>query len=240
MKPLTKKVSIAILLFCTNNAFATGIPVVDGAHISATTAGWAQQASDMVTNLARLAAQLKQMKEQYDSMTGSRGMSDLLNSPTYQQARRMLPPDAQQALDLANGGSYGNFGNAINGIKQATTTLSADSFSSPTAAKQWEADLNRAATNKALSAEAYTDAEQRLKNLEDLTEQISQTEDQKAIAELQARIAAEQGFIQNEHAKIQALAMLATAEQQIAQAQARETSIKTGSVENIPRIRITP
>jgi type IV secretion system protein VirB5 len=242
MKLLNKKIALVALaasLF-VSNAFATGIPVVDAAHVAETVAGWAAQAEHMGSQLSQLKQQYQQMQQQYQSLTGSRGMSDLMNSSAFQQARRMLPPDAQQALNLANGGSYGNLGNAINDIKQAATTLSTDSFSSPTAANQWQTELNQAATNKALSMEAYTAAAQRLQNLEDMTAEISQTQDPKAIAELQARIATEQGMIQNEQSKLQALSMLAAAEKQLADQQANEISIKSGSVANIPRIQITP
>jgi len=153
MKLLNKKIALVALaasLF-VSNAFATGIPVVDAAHVAETVAGWAAQAEHMGSQLSQLKQQYQQMQQQYQSLTGSRGMSDLMNSSAFQQARRMLPPDAQQALNLANGGSYGNLGNAINDIKQAATTLSTDSFSSPTAANQWQTELNQAATNKALS-----------------------------------------------------------------------------------------
>ena len=74
-----------------------------------------------------------------------------------------------------------------------------------------------------------------------MTAQISSTDDPKAIAELQARIATEQGMVQNEQAKLQALAMLTASEQQIAQQQARETSIKMGGrVASMPRVVVAP
>jgi type IV secretion system protein VirB5 len=153
----------------------------------------------------------------------------------------MLPQDAQTLLDLAANGSYGNLANSINTIKQSTTTLNNGSFSSAHASDQWAADLNRAASNKALSIEAYNSAQQRLANLENLMSQISTTQDPKAIGELQARIATEQGLIQNEQAKIQAMTMLVAAEKQIAEMQARETSIKMGgSVASIPRTQVQP
>lgn len=47
-------------------------------------------------------------------------------------------------------------------------------------------------------------------------------------------------MVQNDQAKLQALSMLMASEQQVAQQQARELSIKTGSVGNIPRVAVTP
>lgn len=236
MKKFIHIFALALGLTSGGQAFA-GIPVIDGAAIAQAVqqvAAWGKQYEQMMQ-------QAQQLQQQIDNVTGGRGMSALLNGSTSQQARRMLPPDAQQVLNLANGGSYGNLASSISSIKQASTTLNSGSFTSAKAASQWDADMNRAASNKALSMEAYTAAAQRLQNLEEMTTKISLTQDPKAIAELQARISTEQGMIQNEQAKIQALSMLVAAEQQIAQQQARETSIKmAGSVSSIPRIRVTP
>jgi type IV secretion system protein VirB5 len=226
---------------------AGGIPVFDAASNALQTAdnalqqaSWMQQAQDMATQIMTLRNQYDQLRQQYQSMTGTRGMSELLNNSTFQQARRTLPPDAQQILGLANGGSYGNLGGMINSIKQSATSLNTSSFNGQTAYNQWNTDLNRISSDKALSMEAYNDANQRLQNIETMIDQISQTEDPKAIEELQARISAENAIIQNEHAKLQALAMLASAEKELSEKRDREISIKTGSVENIPRIIVDP
>ncbi|MET3135227.1 type IV secretion system protein VirB5 [Oxalobacteraceae bacterium GrIS 1.11] len=243
MKKFLRILAFVVGIFGGSQAFG-GIPVIDVTSVAVQqtqlaqaiqqVAAWAQQYEQMVQ-------QIQQMQQQIQNTTGGRGFSALLNDSTFQAARRMLPPDAQTLLSLANGGSYGNLASSINSIKQATTSLNSGSFSSATAANQWQADLNRAASNKALSMEAYTDAIQRLQNLEGMISQVSQTQDPKAIGELQARINAEQGIIQNEQAKIQAMSMLVSAEKQIAEQQARETSIKTaGSVASIPRIQVTP
>lgn len=238
MKTPTKTLATVALCFSlSSTAFAGGIPVIDASNL-------AQQIEQVVAwgkQYEQMMQQIQNLQQQITNSTGSRGFSSVLNSPAFQQARRMLPQDAQTLLDLAANGSYGNLANSINTIKQATTTLNSGSFSSAHASDQWAADLNRAASNKALSMEAYNSAQQRLSNLESLMSQISTTEDPKAIGELQARIATEQGLIQNEQAKIQAMTMLVAAEKQIAEMQARETSIKMGgSVASIPRTQLQP
>lgn len=214
-----------------------GIPVIDATNL----AQQIQQVASWVQQYQQMTQQIQQLQQQIDSVTGSRGYSAMLNSPAFAQARRMLPQDAQTLLNLANGGSYGNLAGSINSIKQATSTLTAADFGSQLAADQWLADLNRAASNKALSQEAYNSAQQRLTNLEDLMTQISVTQDPKAIAELQGRIQVEQGLIQNEQAKIQAMAMLLNAERQISEIQARDVSIRAaGTNRTVPRVQITP
>lgn len=238
MKTATKTLAtIALCFSLSSTAFAGGIPVIDASSL-------AQQIEQVVAwgkQYEQMMQQIQNLQQQITNTTGSRGFSSVLNSPAFQQARRMLPQDAQTLLDLAANGSYGNLTNSINTIKQSTTTLNNGSFSSVHASDQWAADLNRAASNKALSMEAYNSAQQRLTNLENLMSQISTTQDPKAISELQARIATEQGLIQNEQAKIQAMTMLVAAEKQIAEMQARETSIKMGgSVASIPRTQVQP
>jgi type IV secretion system protein VirB5 len=240
--------SALVIAMSCGHATAGGIPVFDAASNALQTAdnalqqaSWMQQAKDMASQIMTLKNQYEQLKQQYQSMTGTRGMSGLLNNSTFQQARRMLPPDAQQILGLANGGSYGNLGGIIDNIKQDTSTLNTSNFTNPSGANQWNADLNRVATNKALSQQVYDDANQRLNNLEAMLEQISTTEDPKAIAELQARIQVEQGLVQNDQARINALQMLAAAEQQISQMKAREVSIKMGGANReIPTVDISP
>lgn len=233
-------IAFVIAISC-GRATAGGIPVFDGVNNALQEQSWLQQAKDMVTQITTLKNQYDQMKQQYQSLTGSRGMSGLLNNSTFQQARRMLPPDAQQLLGLVNGGNYGNLGNTINSIKQATSTLNSSDFTNPSGANGWNADLNRVATNKALSQQVYDDANQRLNNLESMLEEISSTEDPKAIAELQARIQVEQGLVQNDQARINALQMLVAAEQQVSQMKAREVSIKMGGANRtIPTVDISP
>lgn len=238
MKSSKKTLAAVALCFSLSSpAFAGGIPVIDVASLAQQieqVAAWAQQYQQMTQ-------QIQQLQQQIASTTGSRGFSSALNSPAFQQARRMLPQDAQTLLDLAVNGSYGNLANSISSIKQNTTTLNRGNFSDQLGSDMWEADLNRAASNKALSMEAYNSAQQRLSNLESLMSQISTTDDPKAIGELQARIATEQGIIQNEQAKIQAMSMLVAAEKQISETQARDISVRmAGTNRPIPVVNITP
>lgn len=57
-------------------------------------------------------------------------------------------------------------------------------------------------------------------------DEISRTQDQKAIEELQARIAGEQAAIQNETTKLQMIAQLRQAEQALISEQRRERNMR--------------
>jgi type IV secretion system protein VirB5 len=65
-------------------------------------------------------------------------------------------------------------------------------------------------------------AKERIGQIEALMSQISKTEDPKAIAELQARIAIEQAAMQNEDTKLRMLQMVAEAESRILRQQQQE------------------
>ena len=109
MKKLLRILALVTGLFSGGQAFA-GIPVIDGANLAQAiqqVMAWAQQYQQMTQ-------QIQQLQQQIESVTGSRGFSSALNSTAFQQARRMLPEDAQTLLNLANGGSYGNLASSIN------------------------------------------------------------------------------------------------------------------------------
>lgn len=229
--------AIALAVCTSNSAHADAVIVNDPMHMAQTIAGWAAEAEYWGNQLSQMQKQFDQLQSTYNNMTGSRGFSNVLNSATIKQARRMLPQTAESLLN----GSYGDFAKSIDSIKHETSTLDSSAFSSSHAADQWNEDLNKAANNKALSMEAYNSAKQRLDNLESLISQISSTNDQKAIMELQARIGAEQGLIQNEMAKIQSMSMLVAADKQISEIQARDVSIRTSGIgQEIPRVIVEP
>ncbi len=236
MQKIIAVATLALGLLISNGAKA-GIPVIDAGSIAQQiqqVAAWAQQYLQMTQ-------QLQQLEAQITAITGNRGLGNLLNDATAQAARRSLPTAGQEVMDLMAGtGTYGSYANQIQTILSATSNLSNSDFGTSTAAKQYDESLRRAATNNALSVQAYTDATQRLGNLEDLIGQISNTQDPKDIAELQARIAAENGLIQNEHAKLQAMQMLMASQQQLQATKARQTSIRMGgNINNVPHVTLS-
>ena len=101
MKSLKKLFGAFALFFglAVGNSAHAGIPVIDAANLAQAiqqVTAWAQQYQQMVQ-------QIQQMQQQIQNTTGGRGFSALLNDPSFQAARRMLPQDAQTLLSLANG-----------------------------------------------------------------------------------------------------------------------------------------
>lgn len=89
-----------------------------------------------------------------------------------------------------------------------------------------EAAAVKPAQDKAFAGEAYAAAKSRLDQINSLMGQINQTQDPKAIAELQGRIASEQAMIANEQTKLQLFQMMAQADEKLQEQRQREINAK--------------
>jgi len=181
--------------------------------------------------------QLTQAQQQYQSMTGRRGMERLLAGT----ARNYLPPD-WAALEAAVRGAESIYNvltaevdsllhsNAVLTPEQ-TAHLAADSRA------QLGADRRSVAMMQVTSRQALQASSQRFASLQGLIDAIPTATDTKAALDLQARIAAEQAMLQNEHTKLMVLHQAALAEEKAQQQRARELAIANyGSLRGLPPI----
>ena len=209
-------VAIAISLCGGNNALAVDI-VTD---ITPTTiAGWSAQAASWGTQLQRMTNQFNQLKSTYDSMNGSRGMADLVNNPA---ARQYLPANYQDILSSG----YGNWASIrssakVMGIEDTTLNPTSD------VAKAFESTARQSALNRATMEDGYNQASQRFSSIQVLLDKVNAAPDQKDIADLQARIQAEQVMMQNESTKLAMLGQLAQAQRDLSNQQAMEIGMKS-------------
>jgi type IV secretion system protein VirB5 len=81
--------------------------------------------------------------------------------------------------------------------------------------------------DQANAMDAFDQAKSRISQIQSLMQQINQTQDPKAIAELQARMGAEQAMIQNEQIKMQLYAMAAQAEEKMQDEQQNQINART-------------
>ena len=85
---------------------ASGIPVLDVANLM----NAIQQYTQMVEQLAQLQAQLQQAKQQYESLTGSRGLGGIM----LENYTGTIPRNWQETLAaMEGGGSIGNLATSI-------------------------------------------------------------------------------------------------------------------------------
>ena len=101
MKKLTLSLILAGGLSLSSAAFAQ-IPVTDGASIGQQIAAQVETIAKWKLQYDQMVSQIDQAKQQYESLTGSRGLGNIMNDPAL---RDYLPGDWQAVYDsVKNGG----------------------------------------------------------------------------------------------------------------------------------------
>lgn len=214
----------AVSAFMSSTAFAQ-IPVTDAASIAKQVANQVETIAKWKAQYEQMMSQIEQAKQQYESMTGSRGLGNIMNDPAL---RDYLPADWQGVYDSVRSGGYEGLSGRGQSVYDANKIY--DSCAYMTIAEQrtaCEARAVKASQDKGFALDAYDAAKSRINQIDQLMQKISQTADPKAIAELQGRIAAEQANIQNEQTKLQLYAMVAAAEEKVQTQRQREIQAKT-------------
>lgn len=194
-----------------------------------------QQVNTMREQLETTRDQLQQARETLDAMRGGRGMEQLLAGT----ARNYLPSDWQQlaaVLDQASTG-YGALAAELHRLMNANAILTPQQIAllSPAERSQLEAARRSSALLQALTREALSATSRRFESIQQLIDAIPRAGDQKAILDLQARIQAEQGMLQNESTKLGVLYQASQAEEWARKQRVREQAIASiGSLRDLP------
>jgi type IV secretion system protein VirB5 len=196
-----------------------------------------QEVSTLERQLETAQSHLAQAQQQYQSMTGGRGMERLLSGTV----RNYLPSDWQGLIGALNGlsGSYSVLAAQLNSTLAANAILTPDQISrlSSQEREQLQSARNSAALLQVTSQQALQSSSQRFTSLQQLIDAIPAATDEKGALDLQARIAAEQAMLQNEQTKIQTLNQALEADERARQQRARELSISNlGSLRRLPPI----
>ena len=224
MKKLTLSLILAGGLSLSSVSFAQ-IPVTDGASIGQQIAAQVETIAKWKLQYDQMMSQIEQAKQQYESLTGSRGLGNIMNNPAL---RDYLPGDWQAVYDsVKNGGYSGLSGTARTVYEQNKVFDSCAHIVSSEQRTACEARAVKPAQDKGFALDAYNAAKSRINQIDQLMAKINQTQDPKAIAELQGRIAAEQANIQNEQTKLQMYSMVAAAEDRLQQQRQRELNAQT-------------
>jgi type IV secretion system protein VirB5 len=175
--------------------------------------------------LATARSQLTQAQAEFQAMTGGRGMERLLAGTT----RNYLPTDwvGIQGLTQGGGSSFPALTAAVRDAMSVVSVLSAQQLValSPVASAQLQAQRQSAAILQGLTHAALLNASSRFTDLQQLISAIPQAADQKAVLDLQARITAEGGMLQNEHTKLDILYQSLQAERVANAQRARELAL---------------
>lgn len=220
----TKKWSVAIVAAATillTDPSRAAMPVVDVGAI----AQLVRQITALQQQVETARNQLTQAQQQYRSMTGGRGMDRLLSGTV----RNYLPADWQALEAALNGiqGSYAALAAQLDSTLRANAILTADQVAQLSAQEreQLEAARRAAALLQVTSQRALETSSQRFASLQQLIDAIPSATDQKAVLDLQARIAVEQAMLQNENTKLMVLYHAAQAEELARKQRAQEMAI---------------
>lgn len=224
---------ISVVFYCQNSV--AGIPVTVVADVPTQLnqiQNYAQMLKEyaMLTDqLAQMKAQFIQMEKEYSSLTGSRNLGDILNSPEFKQ---YLPDNWQDTYKNIRNNGYDGLSGAAKALRDASKIFDTCSYiKNPTDKKICEAQSIQAAQDQTFANDAYKKSVNRVQQIESLMTEINNTHDPKAIAELSARIQAEQALIQNEQTKLEMYKSSSIAEKQLLQQQQIEAVTK-GYVSN--------
>lgn len=223
MKILTLSLVLAGGLSLSSASYAQ-IPVTDSASIGQQIAAQAETIAKWKVQYDQMVSQIEQAKQQYESITGSRGLGTIMNDPAM---RDYLPGDWQAVYDSVKSGGYSGLTGTGKSVYNANKIYDACAhFTDSQQRTSCEALAVKSAQDKGLAVDAYEKAKSRINQIDKLMSKINDTSDPKAIAELQGRIAAEQANIQNEQIKLQMYQMVAAAEDRVQQQRQKEINAK--------------
>lgn len=194
-----------------------------------------EQIATMQQQLETARNTLRQAEQQYRATTGGRGMERLLSDTD----RNYLPSDWAQleaAMRRADG-TYRALGAQLQSVLNDNALLSEERVAalSPMEREQLEAARRSAAMFQATSRRALETTSGRFDALQQLVDAIPGAQDQKAILDLQARIAAEQAMLANEQTKLNVLHQVAQAEELARKQRIREQALTDiGSLRRLP------
>jgi type IV secretion system protein VirB5 len=182
---------------------------------------------------------LSQAQSQYQSLTGNRGMQNLLSGITY----NYLPPDWSSLVAAINQNStsYNSLATGIQSNLSANAVLTPSQVAtlSPAENLQLQAARKSAATLQALTQQALSTTSSRFASIQQLITAIGSATDAKGALDLQARIQSEQGLLQTESTKLGILYQVVQAEELTRKQQARENAIASvGSLRTLAPLRL--
>lgn len=186
-----KQTALAVMLsgslLAVPHVSASGIPVFDGAAVAKA----AEQIINMKTQIDNQLKQLSELKSQVQAISGTRNMGQILNG-----VKSQLPDEWQRLYGSMTATNYKDL-------------LKGKNYTPEQAAKDLFANYD--ATLK-----SFEDTKKRLNNIQALMSRINTTQDLKASADLQSRIAAEQAVIQNNQTKLDMMTKLFELQSRIA------------------------
>ncbi|WP_348814685.1 type IV secretion protein [Halomonas sp. H10-59] len=180
-------VALAATVGLSQPAMAGGIPVIDVSSLTQQIL----QVQHMLNQIEQLKSQLETANKELDSMSGVRGLGNVIDS-AYDTAVNVDPNQVLSDAGIRGASEHGLFGDV---------------------ADLYDSGNQNTATWLGQSQKSLEQAQERFSELTGLVAEVNNSPDQKDILDLQARIGAEQVMLQNEMAKLSMLRSQAEANQ---------------------------
>jgi type IV secretion system protein VirB5 len=232
-KPLnTIKISLVLIALSMQPMLAySAVPVIDPANLAKNIENVLQQIQQLKTlhdQLSTAKSQLETEVSTLESMVGNRQVAQLLSDP---EVWKYLPGELQDWKSLVindQSGRYGSLEGRINEIMTAMQILTPADMKNPNAYySKSRAAANEQVAFKLASNEAiYQQTVNRVDRLDALRNAINTATDPKAIAELQARLMVEQGYLLNEIIRTMAVSNLQKAQSEAVELQSVARKLK--------------
>jgi len=229
MRRFLKAFASASVLMAATPAQSGGIPTFDGANVAQALEQLLQlklthgveesqlkklneQVLEAIKTVTALQRQIDQLERQYESLTGSRGMGELLNGTTEKKARRIA-----ETLGDINGTLFDGGLPATNALSSEIASLrqtyqipdAADLFDETRVpAKVAAHNFASSATSTAivLSEDAFARANASIARVESLLSSVDATPDLKASVDINTRLMAELAFMLADRTRLDAAA----------------------------------
>jgi type IV secretion system protein VirB5 len=194
-----------------------------------------QEVEELQQQVETAKSQLAQAQSEYAAITGNRGMQQLLSGTV----RNYLPSDWTQLSQVLQGsvGSFPTLSADVNALLSANSVLTASQVAQLSTLQQTQLLNARQspALLQAMARAALQNSSDRFASLQQLITAIGTAVDQKGSLDLTARIAAEEGMLQNEQTKLQSLYQVAQSQEWARAQRAREQAIADqGSLRTLP------
>ena len=213
-----KKWLLLFILILTNSALADTIPVIDFTAI----AKLSTEISDLEQQIKQLdslnnngLAQLSKQTQLVNDVEGHYNFGNLYNSSQDLQNREWQPADWQAALNGLSGGNPERYQQLVASYQQQHPVMTSNAYSQGASSARTTQYAQNVQLNQVSSVQAtysYDEINDHFNTVNLLSQQIEQAQNEKSIADLQARLLTEIAYIQ-----MASLRMQTIMNQQIAQ-----------------------
>ena len=212
------RIVLPLLFGCAVATAQAALPVTVDADFTAST-NQAVNIVQYVKQVAMLEQQYQQLQQTYNTLNGLRNTGNLLNNNLLAQ---YLPADYQRALAAlksGQGGSLSGISGSLNQIAASNQAQSCSaSYSDPAAVAKCNQVWQTLAMNKYVGQAGYAQSAANIAQLQQFVGAITTTSDPKALQDLQARIHLQAIKQQEEATKLNTIAMMQKADEDMTRA----------------------